>query len=534
MANRIEIIRDGCLPAEVSADAAVRSFAELCAELRSPRGGRHLFRYRAARLHAADLAVLRRPFLTALLLRLLSRGPCCIRDEHGNEQSITAPHLTRLLGQFVKDAARLGRLLRQADYTVSRLSAARPLPRILDHRAPPVYLRTDLVFGLGAGGSVGHTAGVLNNLAAAFGPPLFFTTDRIATVDAAIPTCLIRPAAAFWDFPDAVAFAFNGRFTRRVRRALGGRRPAFFYQRYCLNNHAGVQLARHYSVPLALEYNGSEVWVNRHWGRRPARAYERLSERIERLNLEAADLVVVVSQALKDELTAAGIPAAKILVNPNGVDPERYAPWIDGAAVRARYGLAGRTVIGFIGTFGPWHGPEVLVDAVARLLREHPGERPRIRLLLIGDGALMPLVRQRIAEQGLEDVCVRTGLIPQAEGPTHLATCDILAAPHVPNPDGSAFFGSPTKLFEYMAMGRGIVASDLGQIGEVLTHDRTAWLVRPGCAASLAAGLKVLLDDPARRARLGAAARQEAVARYSWRRHTERIVRALEERVTRP
>src|SRR5262249_57072699 len=106
----------------------------------------------------------------------------------------------------------------------------------LGRSAPPVYLRTDLVFGTSAGGSVSHIAGVLNNLAAVFGPPLFFTTDAIPTVDPAITTHLIRPAPAFWDLPQLPAFLFNERFTSQVRHQLGERRPAFIYQRYCLNN----------------------------------------------------------------------------------------------------------------------------------------------------------------------------------------------------------------------------------------------------------------------------------------------------------
>ena len=123
-----------------------------------------------------------------------------------------------------------------------------------------------------------------------------------------------------------------------------------------------------------------------------------------------------------------------------------------------------------------------------------------------------------------------TGAVAQEAGPAHLAACDILVAPHVPNADGTPFFGSPTKLFEYMAMGKGIVASDLDQIGEVLRHDETAWLVRPGDVASLVEGLLALIGDPGLRDRLGRAAREAAVARHSWSEHTRRIVHTLEER----
>jgi glycosyltransferase involved in cell wall biosynthesis len=101
----------------------------------------------------------------------------------------------------------------------------------------------------------------------------------------------------------------------------------------------------------------------------------------------------------------------------------------------------------------------------------------------------------------------------------------------VPNPDGTPFFGSPTKLFEYMAMGKGIVASDLDQVGDVLEHGRAAVMVVPGDADSLAGGLAALIDDPARRAELGREARRLAVERHTWSAHTARIIERLGERL---
>ena len=104
----------------------------------------------------------------------------------------------------------------------------------------------------------------------------------------------------------------------------------------------------------------------------------------------------------------------------------------------------------------------------------------------------------------------------------------------MPNADGSPFFGSPTKLFEYMAMGKGIVASDLDQIGEVLNagdDGPVAVMVAPGDVDALAGGLAALVDDPFRREALGRAARQLAIERHTWRAHTARIVEALRRRL---
>jgi glycosyltransferase involved in cell wall biosynthesis len=101
----------------------------------------------------------------------------------------------------------------------------------------------------------------------------------------------------------------------------------------------------------------------------------------------------------------------------------------------------------------------------------------------------------------------------------YLDASDILVSPHVPMPDGSRFFGSPTKLFEYMAMGKAIVASRLDQLAEVLEHERTALLVAPGNAEELAQAIRRLALNPAERESLGAAARQAAVEHHDWARN---------------
>jgi glycosyltransferase involved in cell wall biosynthesis len=80
-----------------------------------------------------------------------------------------------------------------------------------------------------------------------------------------------------------------------------------------------------------------------------------------------------------------------------------------------------------------------------------------------------------------------------------------------------------------MAMGKGIVASNLNQIGEVLKHDQTAWLVKPGDVEALIEGMKVLIDDTEKRKRLGRAARNEVVAKYTWKEHTRKIIEKLKE-----
>jgi len=288
-------------------------------------------------------------------------------------------------------------------------------------------------------------------------------------------------------------------------------------------NSSGGEVANRFGCPFVLEYNGSEVWIARHWS--TPLLFESLANRIEEANLARADLVVVVSKALRDEVRTRGVSPERVLVNPNAVDPTRYHPGIDGGPVRRRLGLEGRLVIGFIGTFGPWHGAEVLAQAV----RPVTGRLPQAHFLFIGDGSGRAKVQAIIEADGVAANVTFVGLVPQEEAPAYLAACDILASPHVGNPDGSPFFGSPTKLFEYMAMGKGIVASDLDQIGEILSHGKTAWLVKPGDPDAVAEGIMTLARDLELRRALGEAAREEVVAKHTWKAHVERLLTKMVE-----
>lgn len=494
--------------------------------IKSGRALTRLARYGDGRILVQRLEAAGRPLPLALALRALCRGPIFIEDARGRTRRLPLSQLAAWTAQIATEPFRIAGLLREVEREVAALESAGG-ERALDLRRSPLYLRTDLSFGVRAGGSVGHIAGVLNELSAFAGPPVFLTTDEVATVRTDIETHYVAPSERFWNFRELPAFVLNRVFESVASRVLDRRPIGFVYHRYSLNSYAGLTIARSRSVPLVVEYNGSEIWMSRHWGH--GLEYERLSERIERLNFTAADLIVVVSRAMADELAGRGIDRARILVNFNGVDADRYSPGVDGGPVRARTGLGGALVVGFIGTFGPWHGAAVLARAFVSLLQRDPALRGSVRLLMIGDGATMPDVRRILDSGGASDLAVSTGLVPQEEGPAHLAACDVLVSPHVPNPDGTPFFGSPTKLFEYMAMGKGIIASNLEQIGEVLEHGRDAWLVAPGDVDQLVDGLRRLIADEALRRRLGAAARREALEKHTWRQHTRRTIERLQQ-----
>jgi glycosyltransferase involved in cell wall biosynthesis len=529
--SRLTVLRHGSGRWEEGPAETLVTVDRLRASLASGALLGHLFRYRDARILTHRLETIGRPLKLAMFLRVLSRGTCAVEDESGRRRPLTLSLIGRWGWQALREPFKKDGLLRSIDREVVTLASAASNRTIepLQLARPPLYLRTDMSFGLKAGGSVGHTAGVVNHLGAFGGTPIMLTTDIVPTVSESVETHTVTPAEAFWEYPELPTMVMNERFSEEAHRAIGARDISFVYQRYSLNNFSGARLALTRKVPFVLEYNGSEIWMSRNWG--SPLEYEKLSEKIELANFSMADVIVVVSQPMADELIGRGVPSSKILVNPNGVEPDRYAPEIDGSTIRKQFDLEGKLVIGFIGTFGPWHGAEVLARAFGDLLNRHPHYRESVRLLMIGDGVKMPEVVAVLESADVTRETVLTGLVPQADGPRYLAACDILASPHVPNADGTPFFGSPTKLFEYMAMGRAIVASDLDQVGEILEHGRAAQMTIPGSVESLVTGLRTLIEDPARRSALGREARLLAVERHTWREHTRRILDALKQRV---
>jgi glycosyltransferase involved in cell wall biosynthesis len=138
---------------------------------------------------------------------------------------------------------------------------------------------------------------------------------------------------------------------------------------------------------------------------------------------------------------------------------------------------------------------------------------PNARLLLVGDGEDAPAVRAVLERHSVLNAVHFTGLVARGDAPRYMAAADVLVSPHA---NVHRFIGSPIKLFEYMAAGKPIVATRVGQIEHVLVHEQTALLVAPEDPAAMADALERLHDERALRERLGRAAQIEALTRHSW------------------
>lgn len=456
---------------------------------------------------------------------------CCILDVEGNllrsssgKALLSAPlWLGGELGSSASSYVRTLIQLRSLENSLARGIQLRP--RTFASDGPTIaYIRATPGPGRQAGGAASHMKGVITALTQLDAKVRVITNDVIAGLDGDVASTVVTPNAAGLTRA-AFDLHLNLSFTEVAVPLVHDINPDFIYQRYARFNWTGAVAAHDTGRPLLLEYNGSEVWVARHWDRV---GNLNLLSRFEDLNLRAASRIFVVSDVEARNLKKRGVSPDKIVVNPNGVDTEIFRPGVGGDKLRCGLGLADEdVVVGFVGTFGPWHGVLKLAEAIQTL------EETNVRFLLVGTGSLQLEMERMLASEIASRKVIFTGAVGHERVPALLDACDILVAPHVALSDGSDFFGSPTKLFEYMAMGKGIVASRLGQIGDVLLHEQTALLVTPGDVGELAAAILRLANSPEMRIRLGEKARQVAVDKYTWRHNAQRVLdayRGLERR----
>lgn len=312
---------------------------------------------------------------------------------------------------------------------------------------------------------------------------------------------------------EALSLGYNLYGYRALAQAIRRQRPDMMYERYALNTMCGILASRRFGVPLLLEVNAPLAREQEALG---ALVFKRLARGTERWICAHSTRTIAVSGVLRDLLIEAGVPAGRLVVMPNGIDPGEFHPGICGDAVRRRYSLDGKTVVGVVGWFRPWHGIGLLVQA----LHEHGAfGDTRTRVLLVGDGPACEPLRAYLSRHHLEHAVTITGAVPRHEVPAHIAALDIAVQPMATD------YACPMKLIEYMGTGRCVVAPDQPNIRELVDDGATGFLFTPGSAASLGAALVTLLRHPERRATAGARAHATVAARaWYWEANARRAV----------
>jgi glycosyltransferase involved in cell wall biosynthesis len=270
------------------------------------------------------------------------------------------------------------------------------------------------------------------------------------------------------------------------------------YERFSLYSHAPMEFASSRRIPCVMEVNAPLLEeANSRGALVDCAGAEDAAMRAFR----SATVITAISRQLGHIIEQHPSTRGKVRVVPNAVNPSRF---INIAPTLPRDGF----VIGFVGALRTTNGFNTLIESFANVAHQIP----TARLLLIGDGPAREHLNRELGARNLTDRVHFTGQVAPDAVPGLLASMDVAVAPYPPL---SAFYSSPLKVYEYMAAGLPIVATKIGQVGEIIDHEQTGILFPPGDAAALTRALCDLKSDPEKRRRLGDQARA-AVQSHTW------------------
>jgi PEP-CTERM/exosortase A-associated glycosyltransferase len=281
----------------------------------------------------------------------------------------------------------------------------------------------------------------------------------------------------------------------RIREVIAIEKPDVIQAHSpCLNALAALNLG----APLVYELRSSWEDAAVSSGTTTEGSFRyRMSRWLETYALRKAHEVTTICEGLREDVISRGVGAQRITVIPNSVDAEGFAARPRATAdVRARFGLEGKCVIGFIGSFFAWEGLVLLIEALPLVLKA----RPDVRLLLVGGGPDEAAMRAAVERSGVREQVIFAGQAPHKEVGAYYDAVDVLAYPRLPM--RLTEMVTPLKPLEAMAMRKVFVASDVGGHRELVSDGVTGVLFRAGAAQSLADAILRVIGDAVLRERL--------------------------------
>jgi glycosyltransferase involved in cell wall biosynthesis len=316
---------------------------------------------------------------------------------------------------------------------------------------------------------------------------------------------------------DLAAFAYSLIEYIRILRQIG--KPDLIYERYSLFSWTGLALKRKWKIPHFVEFNDPGIETrNKYFGRS---MLEPVSNILFSQIVSEAGAIIAVSRSVASKLVLRGVDEKKIHIVPNGVSPDSFnAARCDPDEIRMKYGLQDDLVIGFVGGMAPWHGVNFLVEAAREIL----ATQPKSRFLIVGGGEnSVSEIQKTASADGVLDRFIFTGWIKHEQVASHLAVMDIVIAPYSPMESNSIYF-SPLKVFEYMAMGKPVVASRIDQLAEIFQDGNEIMLIEPGNVKELTGAILKLASDPKRGQEMGLNAQKKVLDTYTWEKTVTKII----------
>jgi glycosyltransferase involved in cell wall biosynthesis len=323
------------------------------------------------------------------------------------------------------------------------------------------------------------------------------------------------------EYPQFPLSSYIQRFSDRLVKHATAHQAALIHSAsFFVTGLPSADAARRLGLPFIYEMRGLEdlMKVSKDPSFVGTERYQFLTM-LERDVCLQAERIFVITDALRREMSARGVPDARMVVVPNGVHSDRFVPQERDRDLEDQLGVAGKTVIGYAGGLVHYEGLEVLLDATAALKQR----RADFHVIVVGDGQHERTIQVLAAKLRLDDVVTFTGRVPHKQVQRYLSLFDIAPFPRQPLPVCELI--SPIKPFESMAMAKAVVVSSVAALTEIVQDGKTGLVFTKGEPADLARALERLLDSRALRESLGRAAREWVIAERDW----AKIVRTVDE-----
>jgi len=310
---------------------------------------------------------------------------------------------------------------------------------------------------------------------------------------------------------DILFLAKNASFFKQTSDVLIRNPIDFIYERSVILQFYGTWAAKRANIPIILEINSPIYEAKEQSGL----GFERLVGLVEKKVSHNVDAIVVVSGVVRDYLIELGIDHKKIHVIPNGVNADKFNPSISKNEVREKYGLEGKVVIGFVGSFWFYHGTDLLISVAEEIVKTNEDV---CFLIVGGQNETFQKAVKYIQSESLSGEIIMCGHVPYEAVPEHIAAMDIAVLPDATD------YGFPIKLCEYGCMGKPIIAPKVEAITGVFVDEETAFLFEPGNKEEFKHLILELVRDRQLGNKVGENARYMILKHHTWKRNAEKII----------
>lgn len=297
----------------------------------------------------------------------------------------------------------------------------------------------------------------------------------------------------------------------RLYRAYQQHQPDFVYERYNLFLFAGIWLKRLTGATLLLEVNGP-IFEER--SQHDGLSLKAFAAWAQGVTWRGADIVLPVTEVLAGYVRRYGVPDDRIYVIHNGINPARFSDSLALQSAKEKLRLADRLVLGFTGFIRSWNALDKVIELIAQDNAKHD-----MHLLVVGDGPAREELEALAKARGISARLTITGVIERDHVADYVSAFDIALIP------GVTEYASPLKLFEYLALGRAIVAPDMANIREILRDGENAVLFDVNRDSAFADAILRVSEDITLRHHIAKGAKAAIAAQgLSWSRNAGRVV----------